>query len=471
MNENDDDKESEKAKKIRRKLLLKTDQELKANSRKYSNIMINSKTSQELNKVYNSYKILLSESSPIYSNYGLIISKIYPETYRPQNKEKESPKAKREEQNNKSPNSSYESHSPAIDFIPNKIDLGIKKFSFRKKGSIRETNSPKFFKEISNLENKNKEEEKEDTKIKSSKIGNKNINKVIDKIVRIKLTTDIEDDNNITKSVIILRKYCYKLIKKRKKLKKNTKPREPSPNKKTKKGEERPKVRKRRTLANIHTFGKKSLFGSKDNSQDEIIKREDTYEKINKQLNVKITEEIKKAEKDICISFNNNLEKKRAFKMNSYKDLQIIREKAKEEQLNIDKKKRLRRVQTLNAKNQPPLMNKLNQKKEPNKIESTLNQVNPILKEQIISTKVARPSKFVIINNNINNANIIIKNEVKKKNSLFVNKRSSDFRNQKPIKEKDEEKNKVRSSLRRNGKNTVKLFSPRFKGFKLSSGS
>ena len=61
--------------------------------------------------------------------------------------------------------------------------------------------------------------EAEDTKIKSTKLGNKGINKVIDKIVSIKLPTDMEDDDNIMKSVIKLRKYCFKLIKKRKKCK------------------------------------------------------------------------------------------------------------------------------------------------------------------------------------------------------------------------------------------------------------
>ena len=76
MNENEDGKENLKAKKIRRILLLKTDQDLKNNDKR-ANIMINSKTIQELNQAYNSYKILLSESSPIYSNYVQIIEKCF----------------------------------------------------------------------------------------------------------------------------------------------------------------------------------------------------------------------------------------------------------------------------------------------------------------------------------------------------------------------------------------------------------
>ena len=130
MNENEDGKENLKAKKIRRILLLKTDQDLKNNDKK-ANIMINSKTIQELNQAYNSYKILLSESSPIYSNYVQIIEKMFPDNSQKNKKEKATPKQKNVEQIIKSLNSSFESHSPAIDFIPNKIDLGKKKFKIR----------------------------------------------------------------------------------------------------------------------------------------------------------------------------------------------------------------------------------------------------------------------------------------------------------------------------------------------------
>ena len=110
--------------------------------------------------------------------------------------------------------------------------------------------------------------------------------------------------------------------------------------------------------------------------------------------------------------------------MNSLKDLQTIREKTNDK-TNFDKKRKLRRVQTLNLRNQPQLLSKLNQKKEAKKNnDAVIKQVNQILKEPIISTKFARPSKFVIINNNINNANIIVKKEVKKKNSIYVIKKN-----------------------------------------------
>ena len=482
MNEIGDEKENLKAKKIRRILLLKTDQDLKNNAKR-TNIMINSKTIQELNQAYNSYKILLSESSPIYSNYVQIVEEMFPDNSEKNKKEKATPKQKNVEQIIKSLNSSFESHSPAIDFIPNKIDLGKKKFSFIKKGSIKNQNSPKFFEEINLKESQNKEE---DAKIKSTKLENKSIHKVIDKIVRIKLPMDTEDDDAITKSVIKLRRYCYKLIKKRKKNKKNSKPKPASTIRKGRKdnnrdnnenkgkGNERPKYKKRKTIVAYNMFGRKSLIGIKDNVQEAVLKREDTYEKSKEDLRVKITEKDK--EKQIEKNKSNNFHERKAHKMNSFKDLKTIREireKEKEnenEKLNADKKRKLRRVQTLNLRNQPHYLNKLPQKQETKKTDSVLKQVNQILKEPMISTKFARPSKFVIINNNINNANIILKKDVRKKNSLFGIKRL-DFKIQKTIKEKEKEKNNVRSSLKRNAKHTVKLFSPEFKGFKMTSDS
>ena len=366
MNENEDGKENLKAKKIRRILLLKTDQDLKNNDKK-ANIMINSKTIQELNQAYNSYKILLSESSPIYSNYVQIIEKMFPDNSQKNKKEKATPKQKNVEQIIKSLNSSFESHSPAIDFIPNKIDLGKKKFSFIKKGSIKNQNSPKFFEEI------NKEE---DAKIKSTKLEKKNLHRVIDKIVRIKLPMDTEDDDAITKSVIKLRRYCYKLIKKRKKCKKNSKPKPTSSirkgrkdkdkdkdkDKKCDKGIERPKYRKRRTNVAYNMLRRKSLFGIKDNIQEAVLKMEDTYEKSKEDLKMKTIEK----EKEKQIEKNkSNLHERKAQKMNSFKDLKTIREirEKENEKLNIDRKRKLRRVQTLNLRNQPPYLNKLSLKK------------------------------------------------------------------------------------------------------------
>lgn len=457
-----DDEHNIKAKKIRRILLLKTDQELKINSKRYLNILINSKTIQELNKAYNSYTILLSESSPIYSNYVQIFERIIPNNSSTDLNKKETLKQTIEEQDIKSLNSSFDSQSPAIDFVPNKIDLGKKRFSFVKKGSINNENEPKILEEIDNniKEIKNKEEE---VKVKSSKLGNKNINRVIDKIVQLKLTNDKEDDDNIIKNVIKLRKYCFKLIKKRKKYKKVMKQKVPLSPKKNMK--DRPKAKKRKTLVNFNIFGKKSLFGIKEGIQEPIIKRRDTLEDITKKAKGRLNKGEIKLEKRGSFKSNSH---EITNKMHSFKDLKTIREKQKEK-INIEnnKKRKLRRVQTLNIRNQP-FINKLSQKKEIKKTDSALKQVNQLIKESITSTKFTRPSKFVIINNNINNANIILKKEVNKKNSLF-NIKKSDFQKQKSIREK--EKTSVRNSVKMNGKHTVKLFSPEFKGITKSSDS
>ena len=460
MNENDFmEDEISKAKNIRRILLLKTDQELKSNSKRYSDIMINSKTIKELNQAYNSYKILLSESSSTYSNYVQLSEQLFPEFSEKDSEENDKPQKNRVEEIIKSLNSSFESHSPPIDFIPNKIDLGKKKFSFIKKGSIKNPNSPKFFDEIKESNNKVVQDEK----IKSTKLENKNIHKVIDKIVCLKLPNDVEDDDVITKNVIKLRKYCYRLIKKRKKNKRSLKSKPPISFKKHRPRGEKTILKKRKTTVTYNTYGKKSIFVIKDNTHQPILSREDTYEKHKVNLNVKINERDHSGK-----SRNNKSHERKDNKMNSLKDLQTIREKTNDK-TNFDKKRKLRRVQTLNLRNQPQLLSKLNQKKEAKKNNDTvIKQVNQILKEPIISTKFARPSKFVIINNNINNANIIVKKDVKKKNSLFGMKK--DFKRQKTIiRDKEKDKNNIRSSLKKNPKHTVKLFSPEFRAYKIPS--
>ena len=53
--------------------------------------------------------------------------------------------------------------------------------------------------------------------------------------------------------------------------------------------------------------------------------------------------------------------------MNSFKDLEMIRKK-ENDKVNQDKKRKIRRVQTLNMKNQnPSIINKLSQKNETQK--------------------------------------------------------------------------------------------------------
>ena len=213
MNENSEVKTRLKAKKIRRILLLNIDRELKSELNKKINIMINSKKIQDINKAYNSYKILLSETTRTYSNYVEMIEKSYPNDKKKKKTNRETPnKKKNEEQTIKSLNSSFETNSPDINFVPNKIDLGKKKLSSYLRDKIKGMNSPNFF-----AENKlDDTKEKDEILNKSTKLNQRGIVKVIDKIIRIKLNTDIEeDDNNIRKNIIKLRKYCFKLIKKK----------------------------------------------------------------------------------------------------------------------------------------------------------------------------------------------------------------------------------------------------------------
>ena len=456
MNENDNDKEISKAKKIRRILLLKTDQELKLNSKKNANIKINSKTIQELNQTYNSYKILLSESTSIYSNYVQIIQRMYPDNSFKEKKEKETPTKKRVEQNNSSLNSSFESHFLSVDFVPNKIDLGKKKISFRKRNTIDSANY-KLFEEI------NEVKETEDILIKSTKLGNKNINKVIDNIVCLKFQDDIEDDdNNIKKNVMKLRKYCYKLIKKKKKPKKQ-KLALSLKRKQRERGKEGIKLTKRKTTTHPSYFYKNSLlFGNKEkekekeNNQDAILTRENTVEIKSNHFQSKLSD---KEKKHIIRNENIDSQERKNIRLNSLKDLKTIRERSE----NIDKKNKIRRTQTLNMKDQPLKY----QKKESIKKESSLKQVNEIIKGSMVSTKFVRPSKFIIINNNINNANIIVKNDINKKNNLFGLNRV-DSRKQKTIKEKT---SCLKNHLVRKSKHTVKLFSPEFKKIKSTFNS
>ena len=160
-----------------------------------------------------------------------------------------------------------------------------------------------------------------------------------------------------------------------------------------------------------------------------------------------------------------NSNDKKTYKLNSFKDLKTIRERVKEKinmNANVDKKRKLRRVQTLNIRNQP--VNKLSHKKDLKKSDNAYKQINTIINGPVISTKFTRPSKFVIINNNINNninnANIIFRKYINKKNSLFGVQRY-DFKRLKTIKEKGKDliSSGRRNSLIKNGKRTIKLFS------------
>ena len=455
MNESNNELENSTAKKIRRILLLKTNQELKAGNKKDINIKINSKTLQELNKAYNPYQILLSEASPIYSNYVQIIEEIFPNTSEKDKKLRHTPKINKIEQPTGYLDSSFDSHGPDIDYIPKKLDLGYKKLKLSKKDFIKDT-------KISEC----KPKEEKQIEFESTKLENK----VIDKNVNIKLQTNIEEnDENRKKNAATLRKYCNKLIKRRKKVRNHTKQKQSlSPKKPLKyKGKEKIKYNKRRTLINSNEFIKNTLLiGIKENKEsntENIPTREDTNVKPN------INKVLIESEKN---SYKNKIEihDRIPQKLNSFKILKLKgdNEKDKEkEKINTDKKRKIRRVQTLNIKNPNPYLSKLNHKKEAKKIHSTIKQ-NQTKKDLLISTKLARPSKFIIINNNISNTHLFVKKDHIIKNSLFGPKRK-EFSAQKLkfIKEGDKERfgGFKKTTQRKQVKHTAKLFSQEYKKF------
>ena len=464
MNESNNELENSRAKKIRRILLLKTNQELKARNKKDINIKINSKTLQELNKAYNPYQILLSEASPIYSNYVQIIEEIFPNTSEKDKKLRHTPKINKIEQPTGYLDSSFDSHGPDIDYIPKKLDLGYKKLKLSKKDFIKDTNSPQILDEIKISECKPKEEKQ--IEFESTKLENK----AIDKNVNIKLQTNIEEnDENRKKNAATLRKYCNKLIKRRKKVRNHTKQKQSlSPKKPLKyKGKEKIKYNKRRTVINSNEFIKNTLLiGIKENKEintENIPTREDTNVKPN------INKVLIESEKN---SYKNKIEihDRIPQKLNSFKILKLKgdNEKDKEkEKINTDKKRKIRRVQTLNIKNPNSYLSKLNHKKEAKKIHSTIKQ-NQTKKDLLISTKLARPSKFIIINNNISNTHLFVKKDHIIKNSLFGPKRK-EFSAQKLkfIKEGDKERfgGFKKTTQRKQVKHTEKLFSQEYKNF------
>lgn len=472
MEDNSDD-ETLKRKKIRRILLLKTDEELKAISKKKCTIMINSKTMQEMNKSYNNYNILLSEKSKVYSNYviteeKIVPNKIFNHNTIPIHSIKSIIQSKRIEKPIKLLNSTFEedSLSPEISIFPKKIDLGFKRFKINKK-TVNEMSLQKYIDEKINLEKGTLNEEK---LFKSTKLEKRGIFKLVDKILTIKMNENAEDI--IKKNIIILRKYCDKLKKRKKKVKKINKQKMKSPKKQKDKNDKSDKksrikrYRKRNTIANDKSFFKKSLFGSREVRVDSRISTV-------KQLNLNIIEidddEPNKREKE------KNKEKKR--KISSSRVLkQII--SIKEEKIfdNSNKKKTLRRMQTLKEKkeNKDKILSELrkmknnifNKNSEINKNDDSIPSISQVSKEHLMSSKFQRPSKFLFnsnistTNSNNNQSNINREGSRTKINSLFDSSKFPNYKEKKGIiqscfNNKDKDKEKTRLSMRRPKNKTI----------------
>ena len=458
MEEKKENKNELKVKKIRRILLLQIDKELKSGLNKKLNIMINSKKIQDFNKEYNSYKILLSETTRTYSNFVEMVDESFPKKEKQIKTKKVFTKREKHDQLANSMNSSFESQIQVLEYIPNKIDLGEKKFIHKNKDLIKNLYSPDFGKEIKLEDN----QKIDDVIHKSTKVNNKRIIRVIDKIIRLKLNTDIEEDENITKNIIKLRKYCSKLIKKKKKNKKApiSIKHSPSPQKFQKnKSLKKHKIRNRRTIFGTNSNIKISLFSSNEfNKEEKRTRKMVSYKKLQKFLSPNIIESNKNndsPEKNKIVS-----EYIKTSKFEYLKEMEPIKEV--KEKVFLDKKRKSSIFQTMNIKNIDPDLIKLkeNQKSISRKHTNSTNNLKYILKESQKSIKFFHPSKFGLINNN---------SILKKKNILFDDKITR-LRKEKTItKFNEEQKEEEKKKRNKNMKYTTKLYNSNPKKLKIFS--
>ena len=434
-NENNNNEETIKLKKIRRILLLKTDDELKKNTKKKSNIMINSKTIEEINKSYNIYNnILLSEKSKIYFNFIKTEEKIYPNNIVPVHTFRKNISQIKNQNTMKLMTSiiyEEESNSPILNFFPKKIDLGVKRLhnnnDLLKNNTLKER---KFTEEKFYYENKNLYDPVVN---KSTKIETKRIFRLVDKIVSVKMNEDIEE--TIKKNIIKLRKYCKKLKKVKKDIKKPTKIKGDSSPRKIKDKKSKTKnnneSNKRMTITNSKNFLKKSLFGSVDKNLDDKLKRGEHRGNTTKNIRLRNIAEVYKRQKE------KEKEKEREREREKQKEKEKEKQKEREKQIKINRvdslkvfkkivankkekmtersgnRKKFRRMQTLNGNFNKFLENpkmktiKFSKKNEINKNDESIAFNNIMVNAHLSSSKFERPS-FLFIYNNINNNNTII---------------------------------------------------------------
>ena len=491
-NNNDEDEKTLKRKKIRRILLLKTDEELKSISKRHSDIMINSKTIVELNKKYNLYNILLSEKSKIYYNFVKTGEKIVSNNIRQINSERITNREKKIEKPNKIINNSFDedSNSPILNFLPKKINLGLKKFKMPKISSKNHNIFENHF--ISEKSASN-----EDKVNKSTKVEKKGLFKLVDKIVNIKMNEDTEE--TIKKNILRLRKYCNKLRKPKKRIKKLNKQRTqitPKSPKNRDKNDKKGSNRKRMTITdNKILLKRKSLFenNNQEKKLDFKIKRVKSRINTTKDLNIQIKEldtHKENVKDNIKDSIKDNIKEKENIKV-SIKEIIKEKEKGKIKRMTSSKvitkmnyinkeknleqpipnKRKIRKMQTLtgNLKNQILELSKvkalkINKNSEINKNDESVplgnKNTNINTKNHILSSKFERPPKYQFNNSTIK----LILNKEKEK-SRFNPMADKSMKNS--TKEKKEyiqlhinrDKNdKQRHSTKKYKKNSVKIY-------------
>ena len=216
-----------KVKKIRKILLVKINDELKDILKYKSNIKINSKTIPEINKTYSLSEFQLVEKPMLYSHYVKTEEAILPskskdgfnrKISKSMNKIKIRPKNKSRINIKKVEGNSFEeeSFSPLNSYFPKKIELGRRKMPQNKsknKGSI-----PNILPKGIKLEKDNVN--KPPIVSYSTRMNKRDLHleKLVERLTFIK-DNQINEDI-IKESIRKLRKICYQLKKKKKKIKK-----------------------------------------------------------------------------------------------------------------------------------------------------------------------------------------------------------------------------------------------------------
>lgn len=214
---------NEKVKKIRKILLLKINDELKDILKYKSNIKINSKTIQEINKLYTLNDIQLFEKPALYSHYVKTEETVVPKIERPQikmsksvNKIRSKKKSRVVLNTEKEKKSSIEEDlaSPLNSFFPKKIELGRRKINKSKnKGSIPNIQHKGIL--IEKYNDNRRAKMSQSTRMNKRDL---HLNRLIGRITIIK---DYKINEDIIKaSIKKLRNYCYQLRKKKKRPKK-----------------------------------------------------------------------------------------------------------------------------------------------------------------------------------------------------------------------------------------------------------
>ena len=496
-----DEEDNSKRKKIRRILLIKTDEELKKMLKRKSNVMINSKTSEEINKSYDLYNILLSGKTKVYGNFIRTEEKIFPNInnnnkYNNYNNIKKiypkrlMSKTKIIEMPIKALDTTFDDEisprSPILNFFPNKIDLGSKKFNIPKRKSEKFLILEGFFnhndktnlienqlnsnvnqnEKILNSNEKllNSNEKTIDSKgktidsngntltcnankmNKSTRVQKKHLYKLIDKIMYIKMNEYIE--KKVKKNIIRLRKYCNKLKIPKVEPKKHNKLKMLS-----EQHDKKVKEKKRMTLTDGKNFLKKSLFGS--------IDRKSIHKKRILKHRLKSSKYLIVKQKEIY--YNDLKDKKREEEEDEEEIInKIISSKQftkyisirKEQKIDSPvKKRKLKRMQTLNGnfktqRTESNIKKKIKFTKDSEKIKNCGDfttkhfnkNYNNTSKRNNLSTKFDITNKnnggkktFVVLNKKEKKENIQAFYNNKEKKEKFKNSNQKDKKSKKPI--------------------------------------